>query len=428
MPLYNSGVSINKQSQGRYFSYSELFNYTSGDKFYADKLKLIPIPTILYKVCLAPHDRKCIEVIENTVVDLKGKKVPLNFGKLINLANLLGEFSEKVDLWLGIDNEVTFVSKPNKTILKLEDLEKEAVDLTEEKLVELLNLDSLEAHYFALDDDKTCYHIAKNSIYKATYSYMVSWFDNQYPGVLVSDNAPKSVKVNQEGMKLLTFFYLKSIGVKTLNIFLSDYPEELIFSLEEKYSHKLCTSKRKNTAFLDKRIPDELLDSMSDNKDNKTSIVHFPDGYMTNICTSIISDSDRVIPTAPVSWNCFLNNYKKFYDTCKIVLAKNEIILDENNKNVFSWNNVDEIVFYGYENSQIPRRNSIEITMKEEPSNAFLYGIKEYFNKLGLSIFCIKVPESKKFIFGSSYNGDDDDEMMDDETMAASFARGMFES
>jgi len=386
---YKDSVEIKRGSSFREFDSSEIGHHVSPEVIESGDVKFIRPDKVAYKIQLSTFNRTYIDVDLCKTLDKKD----YNFPSDDSVKQLAEAFSDKVsvNVWLDQHMAPIFVSTTNEIKLLDTDLYDKSDELSLDFLVESTNLAefSVEDWFLVSSDMQVWYIRNKLGLSKLFTPYCLEYFDGMWPGLMVSDEYEDGERISKLGFRTLLQSYIFSTGAY-LNTTSEIFPKNVEFNISiplliNSDLNGGLTLGKKQTKQLEHMLPSKAA------KDDKRS---------SSFDKHILTSSKEILETfdehVDVTWNTFISAMEMFPIGCSIFFGHNQVILDSDDRLVFSTNEIKTIIYHGPEFVLSPKRNTIDVVVNGKTiENSLRARMVEYFDDaFDLSIHTIRTEDN----------------------------------
>ncbi len=358
------------------FTDRELGSYASATMFLEAPYHFVENPDIDHKIVLSPH-REDITVYSNEDFSDDQKDAAfLGDAEIIDICNTLFPDLPKrksvVEFFLADTNVVIMDG-----ILVDPKLLSEKIEPELEFLVGLsVHKDKKSVEdYIIITEDNTVRYVSQDSIGKLFIPHMGDWFENKFPGVIVSDEADDAQKLSEYGLKLLLSLFANTSHAH-IKLSKETLPKEAIFSIDMKELAKNDLSNGLTTKQL-KPLVKFLKGQNEDYNPRNPSAEFFG---QRNVITKPTTNTYPSFET--VSWLVFVNHYQKFPMGCSIVLAPGQIVVDKKGNEILCYDDVHEIYYKGPQSMSDETKNSMSVLVKGDSIDPdFMKRVGKYFRQ-----------------------------------------------
>ncbi len=389
MARYQLGkTEIVRKEHHTSFDARALSSIAQGIMFLEEPYHFIKIPEIHNKLVLSPYQNDSLDFWENKDFT-SDQKLAANIPdeEIIDLGNLL--LPESVT-----DKPVinVFLRDSNVIIINGKLIDPEAHAEKIEASLDFLVARSTNAgkigmdQFLILKDNDEIRHIAQTGIAKAFIPFMGDWFEGKFPGLVVGDDADNAKPVTEQGFKLLLSMFGNDKHA-IINLEKETLPREAYFSVNIQELAKNDLSNGLTT----KQLKPFINFLKNEKKDLK--VTHTAGGFFAgkNVLTKVDKDSYEGYET--VTWPVFVKYRDRFPLGCCISFAPGQVILDKNDREVFSYDEVHEVYYKGPTSISPVTRNSIEVIVKgkEIPTGLSMKLGKFFKEEFGIPVLSIHV-------------------------------------
>jgi hypothetical protein len=390
-PHYDEDVATKNGSAFRDFDSAEIAHHISPEVIESGDVKLIKTDKIAFKVNLSSFNRKFIDVDLCKSLSQKEETYP-STDAIKQLAFAFAD-EKSVVVWLDIHNAPIFVTTSNEVILLDTQLYDDAQDLTEELLVEFTNsADFKVEEWFLVSSDFQVWYIrSKLGLSKLFIPFMSDWFDKNWPGLMVEKDHEESHKISKLGFRTLLQMYILETGA-FLNTTSETFPADEQFAIsiprltESSLNGGLILAD-KQVKQLKHMLPKQTETGKKDQSSFDETVINNPKDI------SVAFDEHK-----NVTWGVFTSAMEMFPIGCSIFFGPNQVVLDAEERLVFSTSEVELIIYHGPDFLIVDKRNTIDVVCSGDSiDNNLRTRIVEYFDEqFDLSLATIRLATGRK--------------------------------
>jgi hypothetical protein len=265
------------------------------------------------------------------------------------------------------------------------DLYEKAWDLDEKVLVEHTNSNQFNTkEWFLISNDLQVWYVRdKIGLSKLFMPFMTDWFDRVWPGQIVSEDFEEGQQISKLGYRILLQSYILQTGA-FLNTTSETFPPAAQFSVS---LPALMESSLNGGLILEDKQIKQLFHMLP-----KSGTI--ADQRKTTFDESIISNPKEISVAfdehKDVTWGVFTSAMEMFPIGCSIYFGPNQVILDAEDRLVFSTAEIELIIYHGPDFMLPAKQNTIDVVCSGESiDNNLRTKIIEYFDKefdLSLSV------------------------------------------
>lgn len=354
---YEKGVVIEYKKSFQRFDLSEPGKHLSQHVIKDEDVRLVEMDDIWYKIEMSTFNRNKIEV--SSCKDLKDEQLdPPDEVTVKDLVDIFAE-DKTVNIWLNENHDPMYVSLVNSARL---------LDMSKYKTADKLNLKDLVKKSTDKDFDMSRWALVSesgdlyylrdtNTMSKLFIPFMLEWFDDRFPDVAVDKSDVNGVTISKLGFRmLLQMFIFSAHGFTNTSPVTFQANSEFDVSIPELMESpigggiQLRDGQLKNLVHM---LPVRAKVPSSDRGFFDKSILSDPDNIK-------ISFTEHVKCT----WYTFISAMEMFPSSCTIHLAPGQIIVDEENDEVFSEFDVVSILYRGPNFILPEEQNTMQVVVK----------------------------------------------------------------
>lgn len=372
-----SETEIERKVASNSFTDREIGSYAQATMFLEEPYHFVENPDIDHKIVLSPFKKDTITIYSNTNFSKDQRDAALiGDAEIIDLCNTffpdLPERKTVVEIFIA-DNDVVIMDG----ILLDPKLIEEKIEPELEFIVGLSNHKDKKTieDYIIITEENVVKYVNEDSIGKLFIPFMGDWFDNKFPGVMVSDDADDAQKLTEYGLKLLLSLFANTSFAR-ITLSKETLPREGLFSVDMKELAKNDLSNGLTTKQL-KPLVKFLKGHNEDYNPRNPSGAFFGD---RNVITKPTTNTYSSFET--VSWLVFVNHFQKFPMGCSIVLAPGQVIIDKKGNEILCFDDVHEIYYKGPKSMSDATKNSMSILVKGTSIDPdFMKRVGKYFKQ-----------------------------------------------
>ncbi len=372
---YKDDVDIRRGSSFREFDSGEIATHVSPEIIESGDIKLVRPEKIAYKIQLSTFNRTYIDIDLCKTLDKKDHLFPKD-SAVRHLANMLAD-KTSVNVWLDRHQAPIFLSSNSDILLLDAELYDKADELSLDFLVESTNLAEFKVEdWFLISSDLQVWYIRnKLGLSKLFAPYMLEQFDDLWPGLMVGEDYEDGENISKLGFRTLLQMFIFHTGAH-LNTSAETFPPDAQFSISipQLINSDLnggLTLTPKQTKQLEHMMPDR---SAKANKE----VFSFGKNVISN--PKDISEPYKEHKNY-VTWAVFTSMMEMFPIGCSVVFGPNQIVLDSEERMVFSTTEIELIIYHGPDFVLTPKRNTIDVVVKGDTINVDLRArLIEYFD------------------------------------------------
>lgn len=386
---YKDSVEIKRGSSFREFDSAEVGHHISPEVIESGDIKFIHPDKIAYKIQLSTFNRTYIDVDLCKTLEKKDNNFPSDDA----VKQLADAFAEKVsvNVWLDRHMAPIFTSSTDKIVLLDTDLYESSRELSLGFLVDSTNMSefNVEDWYLVSSDMQVWYVRNKLGLSKLFTPYCLEYFDDMWPGLMVSNEYEDGERISKLGFRALLQSFIFSTGAY-LNTSSEIYPKNVEFNVSiplliNSDLNGGVTLEKKQTKQLEHMLPSKVA------KDDKRT-----SSFDKNILTSAKEATEIFDEHKDVTWNVFISAMEMFPVGCSIFFGHNQVILDSDDRLVFSTGEIKTIIYHGPEFVLTPKRNTIDVVVNGKTiENSLRARLVEYFDDaFDLSVHTIRTEDN----------------------------------
>lgn len=354
---YEKDVVIEYKKSFQRFDISEPGKHLSQNIVQDEDIRLVEMDNIFYKIEMSTFNRNKIEV--SSCKDLKDEQLdPPDEDVVRAFVDVFAE-SKTINLWLNENHDPMYVSGTNSARL---------LDMTKYKDADKLNLEDLVNKSVDKDFDMSLWALVSesgdlyylrdtNTMSKLFIPFMLEWFDDRFPEVMVDKSDANGVTISKLGFRLLLqMFIFSAHGFTNTAPVTFQANSEFEVSIPEVMESSLGGGIQ---------LTDNQLKQLLHMLPVKAKISSSNKGFFDS---SIISDPSNIKVSfsthANCTWYVFSSAMEMFPTSCTIYLAPGQIIVDDENDEVFSEFDVASILYRGPAFVLPNEKNSIQVVVK----------------------------------------------------------------
>lgn len=387
---YDEDVDTKNGSAFRDFDSTEIAHHVSPEVIEGGDIKLIKTDKIAFKVQLSSFNRKHIDVDLCKSLSQKDTTYP-STDAIKQLAFALAD-EKSVIVWLDIHTAPIFVTTASEIILLDAQLYEDAQDLTEELLVEFTNsADFKVEEWFLVSSDLQVWYIRnKLGLSKLFMPFMSDWFDRCWPGLMVEKSHEDSHKISKLGFRTLLQMYILETGA-FLNTTSETFPLDGQFAvsiprLAESSLNGGLVLENKQVKQLKHMLPKHAETEKKDESSFDETVINNPKEI------SVAFNEHK-----SVTWGIFTSFMEMFPVGCSIYFGPNQVVLDAEDRLVFSTSEIELIIYHGPDFVLSEKQNTIDVVCSGKSiDNHLRTRIVEYFDdQFDLSLSTIRLSQQK---------------------------------
>ena len=373
---YKDDVDIRRGSSFREFDSGEIAHHVSPEVIESGDIKLVRPEKIAYKIQLSTFNRTYIDIdLCKTLVDKKDYLYPKD-SAVRHLANLMAD-KTSVNVWLDRHQAPIFVSTNNEILLLDAELYDKADELSLDFLVESTNLAEFKVEdWFLISSDLQVWYIRnKLGLSKLFAPYMLEYFDDLWPGLMVGEDYEDGENISKLGFRTLLQMFIFNTGAH-LNTSAETFAPDSQFSIS---IPQLINSDLNGGLTLTPKQTKQIEHMMPDRSAKATKeIFSFGKDVIAN--PKDISGPYKKHKNY-VTWAVFTSMMEMFPIGCSIVFGPHQVILDSEEHMVFSAAEIDMIIYHGPDFILMPKQNTVDVVVKGETIDVGLRAkLIEYFD------------------------------------------------
>lgn len=372
---YDKDVVIEFKKSHSEFNITEPGKHLNQDIIENGEIKLLNMDEIYYKVELATYNRQKI-VVEHCKT-LSDKEVdPPDEEHVKGLMRLFAE-DKTINIWLNSAFDPMYTSSTNGGRLLDMKYWEEADRLNIKDLVKnSVEKDFEIANVAIVSSSGSLYYIRDNDgMAKLFVPFMMEWFEEKFPGLTVDDSHKNCAKISKLGFRMLLQMYIFStfgwLNTAPVTFQLgSEFSVSIPALIESSLSGGIALgdNQLKQLAHM---LPVRAKISTKDSP-------FFSDKIITDPKNIDVSFTEH----AECTWYTFISAMEMFPTGCTIHLAPSQIIVDDDDHEVFSEYDVASLIYHG-PNFVLPdKQNTLDIVVcGNSIDNSLRTRMVKYFDK-----------------------------------------------